>query len=82
MDIDTAETLAALIDGCIGTSDSDDFNDEMIPVRNRLEKAIKKFRQKVSCEKCGYPLFKMHHENKIRCHGCDNVIELKGSTNA
>lgn len=32
-----------------------------------------------TCKKCGYPLFKMHHENKIRCHGCDNIIELKGN---
>lgn len=81
MDIDTAETLHALIDGSIGSSDSDDFNEEMAPVRDRLEKAIQRFRQKVSCEKCGYPLFKMNHENKIRCHGCDNVIELKGEYN-
>lgn len=50
IDIDTAETLASLIDGRIGTSDSDDFNDEMIPVRDRLEKAIKKYRSKLKGE--------------------------------
>ena len=40
--LDIAETLHSLIDGCIGCSDSDEFNEQMIPVRNKLERRIKK----------------------------------------
>ena len=40
--LDIAETLHALIDGSIGTSDDDEFNRQMIPVRDKLERRINK----------------------------------------
>lgn len=40
--LEVAETLHSLIDGCLGTSDSDEFNAEMIPLRDMLEKEIAK----------------------------------------
>lgn len=40
--LDIAETLFALIDGSIGCSDSDEFNRQMIPVRDKLERRINK----------------------------------------
>lgn len=42
MSLEVAETLYSLIDGGIGTSDSDEFNAEMIPLRDKLERRIKK----------------------------------------
>jgi hypothetical protein len=44
MTIDVAETLHGFIDGAIGTSECDNFNAEMIPLRNKLEKLINKKR--------------------------------------
>ena len=40
--LDIAETLQALIDGSIGTSDNDDFNEQMAIVLNKLDKAVSK----------------------------------------
>lgn len=40
--LDIAETLQALIDGSIGTSDDDDFNEQMSIVLNKLDKAVSK----------------------------------------
>ena len=40
--LDIAETLHALIDGSIGTSDDDEFNRQMMPVRDKLERRIEK----------------------------------------
>lgn len=42
MSLEVAETLYSFIDGGIGASDSDDFNAEMIPLRDKLERRIKK----------------------------------------
>lgn len=40
--LDTAETLQALIDSSIGTSDNDDFNAQMVIVLKKLDKAVSK----------------------------------------
>lgn len=40
--LDIAETLHALIDGSIGTSDDDEFNRQMMPIRDKLERRINK----------------------------------------
>ena len=40
--LDIAETLQALIDGSIGTSDNDDFNEQMAIVLKKLDKAVSK----------------------------------------
>ena len=40
--LDIAETLQALIDGSIGTSDNDDFNAQMAFVLNKLDKSVSK----------------------------------------
>lgn len=37
-----AETLQALIDGSIGTSDNDDFSEQMAIVLKKLDKAVSK----------------------------------------
>lgn len=42
MGLDIAETLHGFIDGAIGTSESDDFNEQMIPLRDKLTRRIKK----------------------------------------
>ena len=42
MPLDIAETLHALIDGSIGTSDDDEFNRQMMPIRDKLERRINK----------------------------------------
>ena len=42
MPLDIAETLHALIDGSIGTSDDDEFNRQMMSVRDKLERRINK----------------------------------------
>lgn len=41
--IEVAETLEGLIDGCIGTSEDDDFNYEMKIVLSQLKTNIKKY---------------------------------------
>ncbi|TZF84533.1 hypothetical protein FW774_05970 [Pedobacter sp. BS3] len=38
MSLEVAETLHSFIDGGIGVSDSDDFNAEMIPLRDKLDR--------------------------------------------
>ena len=40
--LDIAETLQALIDGSIGTSDNDDFNEQMTFVLKKLDKQVSK----------------------------------------
>lgn len=40
--LDIAETLQALIDGSIGTSDNDDFNAQMAIVLKKLDKSVSK----------------------------------------
>ena len=40
--LDIAETLQALIDSSIGTSDNDDFNEQMAIVLKKLDKAVSK----------------------------------------
>ena len=40
--LDIAETLQALIDGSIGTSDNDDFNTQMAIVLKKLDKSVSK----------------------------------------
>lgn len=42
MSLEVAETLHSFIDGGISVSNSDDFNAEMIPLRDKLERKIKK----------------------------------------
>jgi hypothetical protein len=44
LDLDLAETLEGLIDGCLGASEDDNFNREMKPFLKQLSKAIAKKR--------------------------------------
>lgn len=40
--LEAAETLQGLIDGSIGSSDSDDFNEQMALVLKKLDKQVSK----------------------------------------
>lgn len=44
MDIEIAETLHGLLDGCLGTSEDQGFNEQIQPLRNSLEKKINRRR--------------------------------------
>lgn len=41
--VEVADTLLGLLDGCIGTSENDDFNEQMKPIVNQIKKKIKSF---------------------------------------
>ncbi len=44
-----AETLQGLIDGCIGTSESDEFNKEMSIVLKKLDRQVnKRYKQHIN----------------------------------
>lgn len=63
LNIEALETLSGLLDGCMGTSDSDDFNEDIRPIIRKIDNAIKKY----------------YAKNKIKeaCHKNKSLKETK-----